>query len=93
MYREVYNALCFISSGSTNDCGGELDGRRRVVLPLSLLAFAASASSLSHPNETHSRSCWNGSEARLSQIPGVHHMFRRHVGLKKQHEIKQLAEV
>ena len=87
-----------------------------VVLPLSLLAFAALARTLSHqrqPQTMHAHkdashqagfSSWsspvpNGHQMAKdvrhapSQIADLEHLFRRHVKLKKQHEIIRLAEV
>ena len=76
------------------------------VYPLSLLAFVASAHTLSvsrqppprHREETaksgigSSRGCGEGGRVP-AQIAGLDHLFRRHVKPKKQHEIRVLAEV
>lgn len=60
------------------------------ILPLSLLAFSATASALSYPiYPTYlSNACDN-----LSQILGLSHVFRRHVKPKKQHELIELGKV
>ena len=62
-------------------------------MPLSLLAFVATVNSLSCSSKIDFKAYKNENGDRLSQIPNVHHMFRRHVGLKKQHEIQQLGVV
>lgn len=66
------------------------------VFPLSLLAFIATSQCLSLSDKTGSGSGYrneNGADDQLSQVPGIHHMFRKHVNPKKQHEIKQLGKV
>ena len=66
-----------------------------VVLPLSLLAFSATAGVLAYPYTVDS-AC-NGEDrdggGYGSQITGLSHIFRRHVKPKKQHEIKELGKV
>ena len=66
-----------------------------VVLPLSLLAFSATAGVLAYPYTVNS-AC-NGEDrdggGYGSQITGLSHIFRRHVKPKKQHEIKELGKV
>lgn len=75
--------------------------------PLSLLAFVATAHALSvprHPRrqreecreERRAAEKGGGSrgERRMpAQVAGLGHVFRRHVKPKKQHEIRNLAEV
>ena len=77
------------------------------VYPLSLLAFVASARTLSVSRQPHprhreetanrqssgsSRGCGKGGRVP-AQIARLDHLFRRHVKPKKQHEIRVLAEV
>lgn len=87
-YFIIYDYPMF-SFNHSNDHGH----RRISPLPLSLLAFVATVNSLSCSSETDFKVYENEHGHRLSQIPNVHHMFRRHVSLKKQHEIKQLGVV
>lgn len=78
------------------------------VYPLSLLAFVATAHALSVPRhpQRYRREAGEGRDVAQSsggvcrekgrvqsQVVGLDHMFRRHVKLKKQHEIKNLVEV
>ena len=70
------------------------------VYPLSLLAFVATAHSLSlsrrPPRQaSEGRTDEEEKEGRgsKSQVAGLEHVFRRHVKPKKQHEIKNLAKV
>ena len=73
------------------------------VYPLSLLAFVATAHTLSlsrtpsqqldgGEREEEEEEGWRFS-GRVSQVTGLDHIFRRHVKPKKQHEIKNLAKV
>lgn len=76
--------------------------------PLSLLAFVATAHALSVPRQPqnygggvgggkcgaqNSGDVCRGNGMGHSQVGGLDHMFRRHVKLKKQHEIRNLVEV
>lgn len=75
------------------------------VYPLSLLAFVATAHALSVPRQPqqYGRGVGAGKYAGQNsgavsgrgraQVDGLDHMFRRHVKLKKQHEIRNLVEV
>ena len=78
------------------------------VYPLSLLAFVATAHALSVPRRPqkygrgvgvgkyaaqNSGDVSRGKGRGLAQVDGLDHMFRRHVKLKKQHEIRNLVEV
>ena len=70
-----------------------------VVLPLSLLAFSATAAALSYPytakdnNDIIEPLGGGGACEYGPQVSGLSHLFRRHVKPKKQHEIKELAKV
>lgn len=74
-----------------------------VVLPLSLLAFSATAAALSYPytpvddKDTIEPLGGGGGGGACEyygpQVSGLSHLFRRHVKPKKQHEIKELAKV
>ena len=68
------------------------------VYPLSLLAFVATSHALSIPRQPQKYREDTEEEVRasggpVSQVAGLDHVFRRHVKPKKQHEIKNLAEV
>ena len=77
------------------------------VYPLSLLAFVATAHALSVPRQpqkygrgvgvgkyaAQNTTVSRGKGRGLAQVDGLDHMFRRHVKLKKQHEIRNLVEV
>lgn len=70
---------------------------KTIILPLSLLAFSATADTLSfplYPSPSPLSSSFSSVGATTdSQVMELKHLFRRHVKLKKQHEIKQLTKV